>query len=464
MLIVSINEKLDEKVKILDIIANIIYKKILKGIIIKAFNSLDLNVNIVKALQDLEYENPTDIQKKAIPLALNKKDILAAAQSGTGKTAAFLLPIIDELVQTNSSVHTLRALIIAPTRELVNQINKAIEDFSKYLDVEKTVVFGGVSSTEQARKLARGVDILVATPGRLLEHIRNKTVNLSSVNTLVVDEVDTMLDMGFLEDIETIFAQASPSRQIMMFSATLNQNVKKLAKEFLNDPAVVEISSQRSTVDIINQQIIQVDPDKKAALLSYVIGSRNYSQVLVFVNTKKEADGLVAHLELDGLPASCIHGDIRQTARAKALRKFKSGDIRVLVATDIAARGIDIQLLPVVVNYSLPETVADYTHRIGRTGRAGNEGTAITLLSVKDYKLMTKIEKELIINISRDVVEDFEPTEKKPRMFKTKKRPLSQVKSSRKPEGATKQDPRKQKKKKTSKKTTKRDANRNFRK
>jgi len=248
----------------------------------------------------------------------------------------------------------------------------------------------------------------------------------------------------------------------MMFSATLNQNVKKLAKEFLNNPSVIEVSSQRTSVDVIEQQIIKVDPMQKPALLAYIIGSRNYSQVLVFVNTKKDADLLVQHLELDGLPSSCIHGDIRQTARAKALRKFKSGDIRVLVATDIAARGIDIQLLPVVVNYSLPETVADYTHRIGRTGRAGNTGTAITLLSVRDYKMMAEIEKELILNIKRDVIEDFEPTEKQPRMFKAKKRPLSQVKSSRKPQGATKQDPRKQKKK-SSKKTTKRDANRNFR-
>ncbi|WP_420372114.1 DEAD/DEAH box helicase [Poseidonibacter lekithochrous] len=390
--------------------------------------------------------------------------MLAAAQSGTGKTAAFLLPIIDELIESNQeNNNTLRALIIAPTRELVNQINKAIEDFARHVEIKKTVVFGGVSSTEQARKLAKGVDILVATPGRLLEHIRNKTVNLSSVQTLVVDEVDTMLEMGFLEDIETIFAQASTTRQIMMFSATLNQNVKKLAKEFLSNPAVIEIASQRSTVAIIDQQIIQVDPEQKSALLSYLIGSRNYSQVLVFVNTKKEADGLVEHLELDGLPASCIHGDVRQTARAKALRKFKSGDIKVLVATDIAARGIDIQLLPVVVNYELPETVTDYTHRIGRTGRAGNAGTAITLLSVKDYRLMQEIEKELIFSVKRDIIEDFEPTEKKPRIFKARKKPLSHVKSSRKPQGATKQDPKKQKKKKSTK-TTKRDANRNFRK
>lgn len=422
---------------------------------------MNLDSKIIDALKDLNYEKPTDIQKKAIPLVLKKKDVLAAAQSGTGKTAAFVLPIIDELIATSNETRTLRALILVPTRELANQINKAIEDFAKYVDIEKTVVFGGVSSTEQARKISRGLDILVATPGRLLEHIRNKTVNLSSVNTLVVDEVDTMLDMGFLQDIEAIFEQASPSRQIMMFSATLNQNVKKLAKEFLKDPVVVEISSQRSSVEIIQQKIIQVDPKQKAEVLSYLIGSKNYPQVLVFVNRKIEADNLVAHLELDGLPAACIHGDIRQTARAKALRKFKSGDIRVLVATDIAARGIDIQLLPVVVNYALPETVADYTHRIGRTGRAGNTGTAITLLSVKDYRLMAEIEKELIISVPREVVEGFEPTEKKPRIFKSKQRPLSEKKSTRKTSNMKTKEFTK--KKKTSKKTTKRDENRNFR-
>lgn len=391
---------------------------------------------------------------------MKKKDILATAQSGSGKTAAFLLPILDELAATSNQSHPLRALIIAPTRELVNQINKAIEDFSTHLDIRKAVVFGGVSSTDQAKKIQRGVDILVATPGRLLEHIRNKTVDLSSVQTLVVDEVDTMLAMGFLEDIETIFSNASFQRQIMMFSATLNQNVKKLAKEFLNDPCVIEVSSQRSSVDIINQEAILLDPDKKAAALSYIIGSRNYSSVLVFVNTKKQADALVEHLELDGLPASCIHGDIRQTARAKALRKFKSGDIRVLVATDIAARGIDIFMLPAVFNYALPESVADYTHRIGRTGRAGNPGDAITLLSVRDYKMMAEIEKELIISVKREVLEDFEPTEKQPRMNKPKKRPLSEVKGQRKATGPKKHKAKSQKKKKT----TKRDSNRNFRK
>ncbi|MDD3008152.1 MAG: DEAD/DEAH box helicase [Arcobacter sp.] len=408
------------------------------------------------------------MQKKAIPIALKKRDILAAAQSGTGKTAAFLLPILEDLLEQKqkNELPILRALILVPTRELATQIAKAVDDFAKYMQIEKLAVFGGVSSKEQERKIAKGIDILVATSGRLMEHIKNKSVDLSSVNTVVIDEVDTMLDMGFLEDIEKILPNVGPHRQIMMFSATMNQNVKKLAKEFLTDPVVIEVASQRSTVKIIEQQIVLVDEAKKAELLSYLIGSKNYSQVLVFVNMKKEADELVAHLNLDGLPAECIHGDVRQTARAKALRKFKSGDIRVLVATDIAARGIDIELLPVVVNFALPETIADYTHRIGRTGRAGNAGTAITLLSVKDYKFMIEIEKELIINIPRIEMEGFETTEKKPRLFKARPKQLSVKKAEAKKvaqkSGFSKTNVAKKPAKK--KKTTKRDDNRSFRK
>ncbi|MCB9096088.1 MAG: DEAD/DEAH box helicase [Arcobacter sp.] len=406
------------------------------------------------------------MQTKTIPLALKKRDVLAAAQSGTGKTAAFLLPILEELLEKKQpNTPILRALILVPTRELANQIAKAVDDYAKYMDIEKLAVFGGVSAKEQERKIAKGIDILVATSGRLMEHIKNKSVDLSSVTTVVIDEVDTMLDMGFLEDIESILPNVGPHRQIMMFSATMNQNVKKLAKEFLTDPVVIEVASQRSTVKIIEQQIVLVDENKKAELLSYLIGSRNYSQVLVFVNMKKEADELVEHLELDGLSALCIHGDVRQSARGKALKKFKSGDIRVLVATDIAARGIDIELLPVVVNFALPETIADYTHRIGRTGRAGNAGTAITLLSVKDYKFMIEIEKELIINIPRIEVEGFETTEKKPRLFKARPKQLSvkkaEAKKTAKKTGYTKTNaPEKKPAKK--RKTTKRDSNRSF--
>lgn len=358
-------------------------------------------------------------------------------------------------------------MIIVPTRELATQISKAIDDYAKYLDIKKLAVFGGVSSSLQSKKLATGIDILVSTSGRLLEHIKNRSVNLSSVTTVVIDEVDTMLDMGFLQDLEKILPCIGPNRQIMMFSATLNQNIKKLAKEFLNDPVVIEVTKQRSSVKAIDQQIILVDVDKKAPLLSYLIGSRNYFQVLVFVNMKKDADDLVHHLELDGLKSACIHGDIRQTARAKNLRKFKSGEIQVLVATDIAARGIDIELLPVVINFNLPETITDYTHRIGRTGRAGNSGVAITLLSTKEYKFMHEIEKELIINIPRTELDGFETTEKKPRLFKAKIKPLKEKKAeanTKKRSGTTKNSKQTQTTSSKKRKTTKRDTNRNFRK
>lgn len=403
----------------------------------------------------MNFNKATKIQEQTIPVALGKKDIIATAQSGSGKTAAFLLPILDELI--NSQAKVLRTLILVPTRELATQIHKACEDFAKYSDIKSTTVFGGVSKKEQSLKIARGVNIIIATTGRLVEHIEEKNIDLSSVKSVVIDEVDTMLHMGFLEDIEKILPNVSPNRQIMMFSATLNQNVKKLAKEFLHKPTVIQVDSQRSSVDVIEQKAYEVDLDKKAELLSYLIGSKNYSQVLVFVNTKLQADTLVEHFELDGLKASCIHGDIRQTARAKALRKFKSGDIRVLVATDIAARGIDIQQLPVVVNYELPQSIEDYTHRIGRTGRAGNKGLAITLLCVAEYKMFKEIQKELILDIKTEICEGFEPTEKKPRTYKRQNKKLSEKKSFHSP---------KAKKKKTNKKrkTTKRDTNRSFRK
>lgn len=366
-----------------------------------------------------------------MPYALRGKDVLATAKSGSGKTATFLLPILNNLSKQDTSAHNLRALIIVPTRELAVQVSKAIEDFGKYLDIKKLAIFGGVSSKDQAKKLSNGVDIVVATTGRLQEHIKNKAIDLASVNMVVIDEIDTILAMGFLEDIEKILPNVGPKRQITMFSATLNQNVKKLAKEFLFNPEVVQVVSERETVDAIDQKVIEVDPDKKSELLSYLIGSKNYSQVLIFVNTKKQADKLVEHFNLDGLKTLCIHGDIRQSSRGLALRKFKSGDIRILVATDIAARGIDIEKLPVVVNYEMPFSIDDYVHRIGRTGRAGNKGIAITLLEVSEYKMMRKIEKKLILDLPRETVKDFEPTEKKPRIHKSKPVKLSVKKNTR---------------------------------
>lgn len=429
-----------------------------KGFKIEAFKKLNLSENILKALVDEEYKTPTEIQKKAIPIILKKIDVLGSAKSGTGKTAAFTLPILQELEETqNKEVRVLRALILVPTRELATQISRALSHYGRYLDIKQTEVYGGVSHKEQLRKINNGIDILVATPGRLIDHIEKKAIDLSSVQTLVVDEADTMLDMGFLEDIEKIFQEASLQRQILMFSATLNQNVKKLAKEFLKNPTTIQIHDQRSTVEIIDHEIYKVDSDKKHQMLSYLIGSKNYQQVLIFVNTKKVADALTKHLNLDGLASECIHGDIKQPARARALKKFKSGDIRVLIATDIAARGIDIEQLPQVVNFDLPETTNDFTHRVGRTGRAGHKGHAITLLSAKEYKQMAAIEKELKINIPRLILEDFEPTEKEPRLNRPKPKKLSEKKGLKKPKV-------KEKALVKSKKTTKRDENRKFRK
>ncbi len=403
-----------------------------KGFFIKTFQNLKLNEDILKAVNDLGYTNPTPIQEKAIPIALLKRDIIGVAKSGTGKSCAFLIPILEDLIKEkeNSKVKNsvLRALILVPTRELAKQIVNAIDDYSKYLDIKRVAIFGGISSKVQEKKLANGVDIVVATTGRLLEHLKNNTINLSSVTNVVIDELDTMLDMGFLEEVEKILPNIGKNRQISMFSATINSTVKKLAKEFLTDPVVIEVTNQRDHVEKIEHQIILVDEDKKTELLSYLIGSKNISQALVFVNKKLEADSLVESLNLDGLKASCIHGDIRQSSRALALRKFKEKELRVLVCTDIAARGIDIENLPCVINFALPETINDFTHRVGRTARAGNDGMAITLLSVKDYKFMSEIEKELMLKIPREELKGFETTEKKPRAKQAKPKSLKEKK------------------------------------
>ncbi len=389
---------------------------------------------------ELSYEKPTPIQEKTLPIALKNRDIIGVSQSGTGKTCAFLLPILENIFQEKkkNNLPILRALILVPTRELAKQTINKIDEYGKYLDIKRTAIFGGVSKKDQIKKLENGVDIVVATTGRVIEHIKEKSIDLSSVQTIVIDELDVMLDLGFLEEIEKILPNIGKKRQIMMFSATLNQNVKKLAKEFLNDPVIIETSIQRSSVDTIEQEIILVDEIMKKELLSYLIGSRNYSQALVFVNMKKEADEIVENLNLDGLKAACIHGDIRQTARAKALRQFKSKELRVLVATDIAARGIDIIDLPVVINYALPQEITDYTHRIGRTGRAGKDGVAITLLSVKDYSFMKEIEKELILDIKRVELDDFKTKEKKPRPTKSRPKKLSEKKAGSRVKSASK--------------------------
>lgn len=345
-----------------------------------------------------------------------------------------------------------RVLIIVPTRELVNQIARNISNYSRHLNIKHAVSYGGVSNKLQAEKIKKGVDIIVATPGRLLDHVENKILSISSINRVILDEADTILEMGFIEEVKKILAQVSQYRQISMFSATISQNVKKLAKEFLNNPTVVELTNVRQRVDAIEHTAYKIDSFKKIEMLSFLIGSKNYHKVLVFVNTKKIADEITQQFNLDGLSTLCIHGDIKQPARARALRDFKSDKIRVLVATDIAGRGIDIEDLPYVVNFELPLSTDDFTHRVGRTARAGKTGQAITLVCANEYKQLEKIEKDLMITIKRLVLDEYELTEKQPRLFKKKKKKLTEKKNITKPV-----------KKVTSKKTTKRDSNRNFR-
>jgi len=429
-----------------------------KGQLIKNFDSLNLSHEILQALEELKYTQPTVIQRKAIPIILKKLDILGVAQSGTGKTAAFSLPILQELSNKKENTYTARALIVTPTRELASQIAKNIEAYAKYLDIKVALVTGGIAAKPQMNKLRIGVDIIVATPGRLLDLVTNHDIKISSVNNLVIDEADTMLDFGFMPDVEKICQRISKNnRQTMMFSATFSQNIKKLGKKFLNEPVVVEIKKERPTVDIIDQQVVQVDKEMKKAFLSYFIGSRNWRKVLVFTNTKKQADELVINLNLDGLNAAAIHGEITQPARQRALRDLQSGKVQVVVATDIAARGIDIEDLPHVINYDLPQDIEDYIHRIGRTGRAGNKGEAISLICVEEKKLLKEFERELKITISQEIVEGFEPTEKEKKDYRPKA-----FKNRDKQRNKDAHHGKRTQKQKASKKTTKRDANRSF--
>ncbi|AZL54887.1 DEAD/DEAH box helicase [Aliarcobacter skirrowii] len=393
------------------------------------------------------------MQEKAIPIARKGRDIIGISQSGTGKSCAFILPILESILkdQELGKNRVLRALIIAPTRELAKQIVKSIENYSKYMDVKTVSILGGESKNLQAKKLSNGVDIAVATAGRLLEHIKENSINLSSVTKVVIDELDVMLDMGFLKDLEQFLPYIGKNRQISMFSATINSTVKTLAKQFLNDPVVIEVTTQRSNVKNITHEAILVDEDRKLEALSYFIGSKNISQALVFVNQKSQADTLVENLNLDGLKAACIHGDVRQSTRALALRKFKEKELRVLVATDIAARGIDIENLPCVINFALPQSIDDFTHRVGRTGRAGNDGLAITFLSVKDYKFFADIEKELILSVKRYELEGFATKEKKPRVKSKQQKSIKDKKFEAKKREEKVKKPKKTKSKKVTK-------------
>ena len=356
-------------------------------------------------------------------------DILGASKSGTGKTAAYVLPLLNKLQKvTKKNQKVIRALIIVPTIELADQVSRTIVSFSKYLDIQTAKIQGGSKKADQIQKLKQGVDIVVATPGRLQNFIHDKKINLEHINTIILDEADTMLELGFLDEIKSILNSCKKPRQMMCFSATISQNIKKLSKAFLQEPVIVEVSSRRDVVDFIKHRAYKVDRKSKAELTAKLIRDSALSQVLVFVNKKETADKLFAYFKTQEIWTTLLHGDIKRGSRAKALTLFKSGKSQVLIATDIAARGIDIPQLPLVINYDLAEETDSFTHRVGRTGRANHKGEVITLLTIHDYNTFSTIEKHLKLNIKREIMEGFEITDKQPRQARPRKKSLREKK------------------------------------
>jgi len=382
-----------------------------------SFESLGLRAELHRAVSDQGYSKPTPIQSQAIPLILEGRDIMGGAQTGTGKTAGFTLPLLQNLMSSNPAPHdkmgkgrrAVRALVLTPTRELAAQVGESVRAYGRHLPLRSTVVFGGVSIRPQIQKLRNGVDILVATPGRLLDHVSQKTVDLSRVDILVLDEADRMLDMGFIHDIRKLLALLPKQRQTLLFSATFSSEIKRLANDLLKSPALIEVAQRNTTAERVTQVVHPVDKRRKRELLSYLIGSNNWKQILVFTRTKHGANRLSEQLITDGISAAAIHGNKSQGARTKALADFKSGKVRVLAATDIAARGLDIDQLPHVVNFELPNVPEDYVHRIGRTGRAGNEGEAMSLVCVDELKLLKDIERLIKRDIPKSIIDNFTP-------------------------------------------------------
>ncbi|OQY18739.1 MAG: ATP-dependent RNA helicase RhlE [Desulfobacteraceae bacterium 4572_35.1] len=376
-----------------------------------SFSELGLMTELCQTVSAQGYSKPTPIQSKAIPIVLQGNDILASAQTGTGKTAGFTLPLLQRLSAKTpiQSKRPVRALVLTPTRELAAQIGESVTTYGQNLTLRSAVIFGGVKINPQIATLRRGIDILVATPGRLLDHVGQKTVDLSQVEILVLDEADRMLDMGFIHDIRKIMAMLPKKRQNLLFSATFSDEIKKLADGLLNSPTFIEVARRNTTAEAVEHTVYHVDKKRKRELLSFLIGSSNWQQVLVFTRTKHGANRLARQLEQDGISATAIHGNKSQGARTKALVDFKKGSVQVLVATDIAARGLDIDNLPHVVNFELPNVPEDYVHRIGRTGRAGNKGIAISLVCIDENKLLRDIEKLLKRKITAAKVDGFHP-------------------------------------------------------
>ena len=379
-----------------------------------SFQSLGLDDALLKAIAKKGYTKPSPIQQKAIPKILQGRDVLASAQTGTGKTAGFTLPMLHQFLVSpgqSQGKRKIKSLILTPTRELAAQVLDDVKTYSEFTDLKSTVVFGGVNANPQIKTLRQGVDILVATPGRLLDLHSQGVINFSGIQFLVLDEADRMLDMGFLRDIKRILALLPSQRQNLLFSATFSKEIKALANSFLHKPALVEAAPQNATAEKVDQIIYKTNKGLKTALVIKLITEGNWKQVLVFTRTKHGANKLSKKLEKAAIKAAAIHGNKSQGARTRALASFKEGSISVLVATDIAARGLDIPLLPYVINFELPNIPEDYVHRIGRTGRAGASGKAISIVSIDEYAYARGIEKLLKIKLNSSVIPGFEPTE-----------------------------------------------------
>jgi ATP-dependent RNA helicase RhlE len=393
------------------------------------FEELGLSAELLRAVEEQGYREATPIQQQAIPLILEGRDVLAGAQTGTGKTAGFALPLLQRLQmsRTDDRRRRIRALILTPTRELAAQVSESVRDYGHHLPFRTAVIFGGVSINPQKSKLRKGVDIVVATPGRLLDHLQQKTIDLSGIEILVLDEADRMLDMGFIRDIRKILAAMPKQRQNLLFSATCSNEIRRLAADLLNAPTEIQVAARNTTADRVRQIVHPVDKRRKRELLSHRIGAENWQQVLVFTRTKHGANRLAQQLTDDGLKATAIHGNKTQAARTRALADFKAGKFRVLVATDIAARGLDIDRLPHVVNFEMPNVPEDYVHRIGRTARAGLEGHAVSLVCIDEHKLLRDIERLLKCEIEKEVIPGYEPD---PRI---KAEPIKNGRSQRQP-------------------------------
>jgi ATP-dependent RNA helicase RhlE len=375
------------------------------------FSDLGLSTDLLRAIVDQGYTEPTPIQQQAIPAVLAGQDVFASAQTGTGKTAGFTLPMLQLLSATPPRVQRVpRALILTPTRELAAQIGDSVKTYGKNLPLRSAVVYGGVGIVPQIQALRRGVDIVIATPGRLLDHLGQRTLDLSQIEILVLDECDRMLDMGFIHDIRKVLAALPKSRQTLMFSATFSKPIQQLANTLLKEPTLIEVAPRNTAAERVEQVVHWVDRGRKRELLAYMISFHNWQQVLVFTRTKHGANRLAEQLTQDGLKSAAIHGNKTQAARTRALNDFKMGRVRVLVATDVASRGIDIDQLPHVVNYELPHVPEDYVHRIGRTGRAGNGGKAVSLVCGEEKPLLKGIEQLLNQTLARIVVPGYEPT------------------------------------------------------